>query len=173
MPAFVLDVLLVISLDALTAGGTRAASVLVPRGLERVLVMAVLVAAAAVIESLALGLAGLSGSPAALTVLAVLTWTGARAGLPAPAASPWDELIGWWSELPLWARGAVGAAAGLALALVANILRRPEPGFDGITYHLPEVVAFVQSGHAGSVVTSNYTLPVGTTRSPTRSCCRG
>jgi hypothetical protein len=161
VPAFVLDVLLVISLGALAAAGTRAASVLVPSGPERLLTTAVLAAAAAVIESLALGLAGLSGSPAALTAAAVLTWAGARAGLPAPAMSPWEELAGWWSELPLWARSAVGAAAGLALALVANILRRPEPGFDGITYHLPEVVAFVQTGHAGSVVTSNYTLPVG------------
>ena len=50
---------------------------------------------------------------------------------------------------------------GAVLALIAISLRRPAPGFDGITYHLPEIVGFVQGGHPGAVLHPYYGLPVG------------
>src|SRR5205807_5231542 len=50
---------------------------------------------------------------------------------------------------------------GGALAFVAILLHRPEPGYDGITYHIPEVAGFVQGGHPGAVLRAYYQLPVG------------
>jgi len=159
--AFVLDLLLIGSLAALSAAAFRVASTLTPSGLERALAASVLVAAAIVVEALALGLVGLSGTPVALCAGALLTWLGVRSRFSAPELSAAAEIGSWWADLSPRSRAGIGAAAGLGVGILASILRRPEPGYDGLTYHLPEVVAFVQSGHAGTVITSNYGLPVG------------
>lgn len=157
----ILAILLIGSLLALGDAGLRLSSLIAPAGLERVVSWAVLVAAAAVLESLGLGVAGLGGSPSALAVLAGLTWAAARAWLPAPRTSFAQELGSWWESLPTWARLGIGAIAGAAIGLVAILLHRPQPGFDGLTYHLADVVGFVQSGHPGRAIQSFYDLPVG------------
>jgi hypothetical protein len=114
-----------------------------------------------VLESLTLGLVGLGGSSAALTAGAVGLALGARLWLPTPSLPLKAELVRWWSRLgPIGAAG-VAALVGGVLALVATLLHRPDPGVDGITYHLPEIVEFVQGGHPGSVLQVAYGLPVG------------
>jgi hypothetical protein len=157
----ILAALLVLSLVALGGAAIRLASVIAPAGLERALVVAVLLAAAAVIEALALGLVALGGTPAALATAAVLTWLAARIWLPEPERSPWHELRDWWGGLPAVSRVGLGALAGATAAIALTLLHRPEPGFDGITYHLPEVVDFVQSGRPGAVFQAYYGLPIG------------
>ena len=47
------------------------------------------------------------------------------------------------------------------LALAAIQLHRPQLGQDAITYHLADVVGWIQSGHTGRVQTEFYGLPVG------------
>ncbi|MDQ6605117.1 MAG: hypothetical protein M3Z06_01045 [Actinomycetota bacterium] len=155
------SLLLAGSLVALGDAGLRLASRLAPRGLERFVGWTVLVAAAAVIEALGLGLLALGGSSAALSAAALITWLAARRWLPAPETPVRRELPDWWGGLSIGARAGVGAVAGAAVALALTILHRPAPGYDGITYHLPEVVGFVQSGHPGAVLQFYYGLPVG------------
>lgn len=156
-----LHLLLVIALAALAGAALRLASLIAPSGLERLLTVAVLIATAAVLESLAAGIFGLGGTSIVLTAAAVLTWLAARTWLPAPEVGASAELLTWWSRLTTAPRAALGALAGGWLALAAIVLHRPEPGFDGIIYHIPEVVEFVQSGHPGTVLTTLYQLPVG------------
>src|SRR5207244_244732 len=83
---------------------------------------AVLVCATAVLEALALGLAGLGGSPAALTGGAVLTWLLTRRVTPDPAVSVERELLAWWALLPRGPRVAIGALAGALLPLSAVLM---------------------------------------------------
>ncbi len=154
-------VLLVVALGALWTAAFRLSSLLSPAGLERAVSSAVLLAAGAVLEALALGLVGLGGSTAALTAAALLTYLAARVWLPAPTIAAISELARWYRGLDLPSRAALGALGGGVLAVGVTILHRPTPGFDGITYHIPEVVGFVQSGHTGSVLSLYYGLPVG------------
>jgi hypothetical protein len=158
---FVLHVLLAGAILALGGASLRLASLMAPSGLERVLAWAVLLASTAVLEALALGLAGLGGTSAALTAAAVLTWLAVRRWVPRPEVPVSGELVSWWSGAGPVTRAGVGALAGAVLALIAISLRRPAPGFDGITYHLPEIVGFVQGGHPGAVLHPYYGLPVG------------
>ena len=58
-------------------------------------------------------------------------------------------------------RVALGAAAGALALWTAWILRRPDFGFDGAHYHLPEVLTWVQNGHPGSVEDVFPGFPVG------------
>jgi hypothetical protein len=155
------QLLLVIAVLALGDAGLRVASLLAPSGLERVVSAVVLGAAGAVIEALALGLLGLGGSAAALSAVPVLASIAARLWLPAPAVSPASELGAWWVRLGTVERAGIGAVAGGFVALAAILVHRPQPGYDGITYHIPEVVGFVQGGHPGAVLRAYYGLPVG------------
>lgn len=155
------QLLLVIAVLALGGAGLRVASLLAPSGLERVVSWVVLAAAAAIIEALALGLLGLGGSAAALTAVPVAAWVAARRWLPVPSVSPGSELGSWWARLGTVQRAGIGAVAGGFVALAAILLHRPQPGYDGITYHIPEAVGFVQGGHPGAVLRAYYGLPVG------------
>src|SRR6202011_4846457 len=91
----------------------------------------------------------------------LLTSFAARRWIPQPQVSVSRELASWWRGLGPVSRAGIGALAGAVLALIAISLRRPAPGFDGITYHLPEIVGFVQGGHPGAVLHPYYGLPVG------------
>jgi hypothetical protein len=155
------SLLLVGALAALGSAALRLASRCAPDGLERAVSTAALTAAAAVIEALGLGLVGWGGSTAALTLAAVVTFAAAWRWLPAPAVPAGGELAAWWSGLGVLPRAALGAAGGFTIALTLILLHRPEPGYDGVTYHIPEVVGFVQSGHPGKVFHFYYGLPVG------------
>jgi len=152
--------LLVVSIGALATTGLRAATWIGSNGLERAVVAAVLAAAAASLEALGLGLFGLGGSALALAGAAVVSWGVVRALLPAPAPRVRSELREWCLEAGPLERAAVGGVGGLAVAVAAIVLHRPQPGVDGITDHIAVAVAFVQGGHTGSLVAINHVLPV-------------
>lgn len=153
--------LLALSVGALGGAGLRAASLAAPRGLERIVAVAALAAAAIVFESLALGLFALGGSSAALALAAGATWLAARALLPAPAVRPIEEVLAWWGARSARERAAAGALAGLLIAWTAWLLRTPALGVDTLVYHLPEALDWIHSGHTGSVETVFPALPVG------------
>lgn len=152
-------VLLAVAVLALGGAALRVASLAAPRGIERVLAAAVLAFATAVVEVLALGLAGLGGTSAALAAAAALTWLGARR-VPAPALAPLDELRGWWGALPLPRRAVAGALVGVWAACQWWLLQHPTLGFDSVLYHLSEAAVWVGSGHAGATDPVIRTLPV-------------
>jgi hypothetical protein len=153
--------LLGLSVAALAAAALRAAAPLAERGLPRAIVAVTFAAAAAVAEALALGLVSLSGSWLALGGAAIATWAAARALLPVPAVPPSAELAQWWAQRTAPERAAVGAVAGAAGAWAAWQLRNPAIGFDSIHYHLPEIVAWLDSGRTGSVENLIPALPTG------------
>jgi hypothetical protein len=155
------QLLLVLAAAGLAGAGVRLASPLAPDGLERVLAALTFAAAAAVIEAIVLGLAGLGGDTAALSAAAAATFAAARALLPAPAPGPGAELAAWVRGAPPGAVVGVGAAAGVAAAWIAWQLRHPLIGPDALTYHLPIASAWVQNGRPGSVVAVVNGLPFG------------
>jgi hypothetical protein len=155
------SLLVVVSVAALGWAAFRLASVVAPAGLERLITAVVFAAAAAVIEALGLGLFGLGGSPAALTIAAAVTALVAWRLTPEPAHGASAELAAWWGSRPIAAVVGVGGVLGGIAAVAATQLRRPFLGTDAVTYHVPEVIGFVQSGHPGRVFQNFYGLPVG------------
>jgi len=154
-------IVLVAAVLALGSAALRAASVLVPEGLERVLVAAVFGAACAVAETLLLGFVGLGSSPVALALAAAVTWLGVRWAMDAPAVSPVDELSRETAAAsPVIGLG-VGAAAGLLMVLVIFFLRHPAVGIDGTAHHLPEIIDWIHSGQTGAEVTPSEVFPAG------------
>lgn len=134
--------LLALSVVAVTGTGWRVAGRLTAEPLERALAAAPVAACAAVLGALLLGRFGLAGQPLALAGLAVAGWlvVPRRAG-PAPRVSR--------------------VAAGLLLGLAAWMLARPALGIDGISYHLPEVLTWLQDGDAGATPTVVVEFPTG------------
>jgi hypothetical protein len=155
------QLLLVAALAALGAAALLAASTLAPRGLERALAAAALGAAAAVVEALALGLAGAGGSALAVGAAAGATWIACRLLVPAPELGAGRELASWWRRAPRLARAALGVLGGGLAGLALAQLATPYLGLDGGTYHLSEVVRWVQDGTPGSVEPIFSGLPVG------------
>ncbi len=153
--------LLGLSMAALGAAGLRLSSLLAPAGLARGLAAAPLAVAAAVAETLALGLAGLGGSSVVLSGAALLTWLAVRTTTPAPKLSTTEELLSWWRAGSATDRALLGALGGGALIWAVWQLRVPQIGFDSQFYHLPEIVLWVQSGHPGVVENVLPGLPVG------------
>ncbi|MEA2370268.1 MAG: hypothetical protein QOH12_662 [Solirubrobacteraceae bacterium] len=144
--------LLVVAVLALGAGAWRVASVLGGRTLERLLVGFTLACAAAVCESLGLGLFGLGGSSAALGVAAVATWAATLVLVERPAVSIGGAIAGWLASAAVRTVGVVGGLGGLGVAWIVWQLRRPLIGGDGLIYHLPIASAWVQNGRPGSIV---------------------
>ena len=145
--------LLGLAVLALGAAGWRVAGRASPVVLERGVAAAVLAAAAAVVEALALGLAGLAGSALALATAAGLTWAAAHRLVPATSGPP----------LGLDRRGAIaaGAALGALAATVAWMLRYPYLGFDSVHYHLTEVAIWIADGNTGSTPMVGVDFPTG------------
>ncbi|MDX6699287.1 MAG: hypothetical protein QOE65_2684 [Solirubrobacteraceae bacterium] len=141
--------LLALGLSALAGAALRVASLAAPDGLERALAAAALTAAGAVVSALALGLVALGSSPAALTTAALVLWVAARR-LPPPRVRALDELGEWWAGRSLAGRAAAGALTGLLVLYAAWLTRYPYLGVDGLSYHLPDVVAWVHDGRPGS-----------------------
>ncbi len=152
--------LLVVAAVALAAGGLRVAARLGAGGLERVLSAFTFATAAAVVEALALGLAGAGGDRVVLTLAAVASWAAVRRLTPRPAVPAGVELIGWLRRMPAAAAVGVGAAAGVVTGWIVHQLRHPFIGGDGLIYHLPIASAWVQNGRPGSVVGVLDGLPV-------------
>jgi hypothetical protein len=149
--------LLGVAIAALSAAGVRVASVTVPSGPERALAAVTFGFAAAVLWALGLGLLALGSSPAALTAGAVATWALARLVLPAPPLTVVRELDQWWRNRHLGTQVAAGGLIALLLLEVAWLSRYPYPRGDSITYHLTEVVTWIQNGQPGS---RNQILPL-------------
>lgn len=134
--------LLALSVAAVSGTGWRLAGRLTAEPLERALAAAPIAACAAVLGALALGRAGLAAEPLALTGLAVAGWLVVpRSPGPAPRMSR--------------------VAAGLLFGLAVWLLARPALGVDGISYHLPEVLTWLQSGDTGATPTVAVEFPVG------------
>ncbi len=157
MGALIEHAALVLAVVALGAAGLRLASAAGATGLPRPVAAAVAAVAAAVLEALALGRAGLGGSAPALLIAALATWGAARvllrvegAGvaddLGSRSARPADDLGRCWHTAGPAARAAAGAAAALALGWVAWQLRHPYVGADGVTYHLPLAAEYLRTG---------------------------
>ena len=142
--------LLGVAVVALADGALRLASLAVPGGLLRVVAAAPLLAGAAVLWALLLGLVGLGTSPAALTLAALASALAARVFLPAPPRRLAAEVAAWWHSLPAAARLAVGALAGLVLVQLLWMWRHPWIGADGFGYHLPDALAWIRDGRPGS-----------------------
>jgi hypothetical protein len=149
-----------LAVASLGGASLRLAGRAVPAGLGRVVAAAPLGAAAAVTESLALGLFGLGTSTVALLLAALATWGAAARWLPAPVVGVGRELAAWWRGLSPGAQIALAAAFGLVCALTVWMLRYPEVGVDGSGYHLPEALAWVHDGRPGSLHPAIPFLPV-------------
>ena len=145
---------------ALVGAGIRLASLAAPSGLERLLAAAPIAAALAVCQAVLLGLVGLGTEPLVLAAAACLTWLASRRlGAPDPGVP--REAWAWWGEATPAARIAIGAGAGVITGWAAWNLYRPDVGIDGLYYHLPEVVAWVQNGRPGSHVPIHPWFHVG------------
>ncbi|MGI8802514.1 MAG: hypothetical protein ACR2KV_10125 [Solirubrobacteraceae bacterium] len=147
---------------AIAAGASRLAALAAPRGIERALAAAVIACTAAILEALGLGLAGLGSEPLALAAAAVLSWAAARAWLPAPPeGGVAEQALAYVRGGSPGLRAALGAVAGILVALTAFALQYPLVGLDGMAYHLPEIVSWVDSGRPGSIVSSIPGVPTG------------
>ncbi len=153
--------LLVGALLTLAWAAVRLASQWADGLLERIVVVATLVAAAIVLESLALGLAGLGASPAILFAFAVLTAVLVSAATRRPGVTVGQQVAGAWLRFPARGRLALGAALGIWLAWALWLVRYPAYDFDSLSYHIPEVVAWVHNGRPGSVVAVVPEWPYG------------
>jgi hypothetical protein len=155
------SLLLVLAASALIAGARRTAGVLTDEPLSLVISTIVLFAATAVAEALLLGLVGLSGNAVALSGLAMLSGLGVCVALPPAGGELVAAARSAVSRAGPTARITGAGALGALIGVIATQLRRPILGEDAIIYHLPEVIGFVQSGHAGRVLPEIYGLPVG------------
>jgi hypothetical protein len=149
------------SVALLLGGGVRAASRLTDDALTRAVAAATLAASVATLEALALGVVGLGTTPWVLFGGAVVAWLLAWGLVPGAGVSFGQQLGGWlesWSPL---GRIAAGAAVGVWLAWTVWLLRFPAFDWDGLAYHIPEVVTWVRNGSPGSVVTVFPGYPYG------------
>ena len=160
MPSLAHHALLVLSVLAIGLAALRIASRAAGRGLERAVAAAVIGGALVVAWPLALAPLGLSGSSVVLAAGALATWAGARLLLAAPAIRVRDELAGGWTSAGAVPRMLAGALVALAAGWIAWQLRHPYLAVDGVLYHLSLSGAWVQNGHAGSIVNLIEGLPV-------------
>ncbi|HEY5197924.1 MAG TPA: hypothetical protein VIJ51_12950 [Solirubrobacteraceae bacterium] len=144
--------LLVAAVAGLGGASVRVSSRLAGAGIERVLAAFTLACAAAVCESLGLGLVALGGSSLALGGAALTTWAGAVVLVERPAVPVRRELAGWLARAGGRPVAALGGLAGLSVAWIVWQLRYPLIGGDGLIYHLPIASAWVQNGRPGSIV---------------------
>jgi hypothetical protein len=161
LPTPVAQLLLVLACAALLDAGWRAAAQLTRDLLARGVAAATFAAAAAALSALGLGLVGLGTEPGWLVAVAALVWLAARFALPDPEPSLSEQLRAAWDGSPSLARIALGAAGGALLVWALWIMRRPDFGFDGAHYHLPEAFTWLRDGHPGSVEDVFPGFPVG------------
>jgi hypothetical protein len=162
-------ILLVLSAAALWAAGLRISSLAFSSGLLRVVAASVLAAAFAAVEAFLLGAAGAGLDALPLAAAAALTWIIAVRACPAPTTGVLAELVAWWRSSSRLPRVALGAGAGAAAAWIGYGLARPALGPDTLLYHLPVVVAFVQTGDPASMPRSWITCRSRRIRSCTSS----
>ena len=153
--------LLGLSLAALAGASLRVAALTGARGLDRVIAALPLAAAAAVGESLLLGLVGLGTNPLALASGAGLAWMALRRRLAPPSPRPLHELGAWWRGLGGGARTGAGAVAGALLVYAVWSLRYPAIGYDGLAHYLPTVAGWVRDGSPGTAIDYWDEFPTG------------
>ncbi|TMK41447.1 MAG: hypothetical protein E6G56_04330 [Actinobacteria bacterium] len=159
--ALIHHLLLAGSVTLLLGAGVRAAARLSEAPLERLVAGAVLAAVVAAVEALALGLLGLGATPGVLFAGAAVAWLAAWRLVPAAAAPLWRQAGGRWERLGPGGRLAVGALVGAGVAWTVWLVRWPAFDWDGLAYHIPEVVAWVHNGSPGSVLTIVPGYPYG------------
>jgi hypothetical protein len=165
---FVNQLVLVVSFWALACAGLRVAALVTGADrshgsvLERVLIASTVAAGFVVCWTLALGLVGLAGSTAALVAGPVAAWAVTRAIVSVPYAPSLSEQL-WvrWEGASPGQRALALALVGVAVGSVVEVARRPGFGIDALSYHIPDVVGWLHSGHAGAVQTFTYDYPVG------------
>lgn len=154
-------VILALALLAIGHASLRAASRVVPSGLDRLIVAIVFGAATIVIEALVLGLVRLGGDTAALSIAAGLTWVVALLALQAPEVPVSRDLAGWWERLGRFGQVITAALAGAFAVWVGWLLKHPSIGFDASLYHYPEVAGWIANGQPGSILAVSYDIPHG------------
>jgi len=158
--AVVHHALLGLGVAGLLGAGWRVADLAAPAGLARVVATAVVAAALAVLEALALGIGGAGGSSVVLALAALATYAVAWWLLPRPRLGPRAEILAWWAAADRPVRAAAGAGVVLLLGWIGWQLRHPFVGPDGLTYHLPLAAAWAQSGHPGRIIDTFQGVPV-------------
>jgi hypothetical protein len=159
--AVVHHVLLALAVLAIGHASVRAASRIVPSGLDRLIAAIVLGAATIVVEAIALGLLSLGGDTAALSIAAGLTWLAVLLLVPGPELPASRELARWWEGMPVSGRAVAAALAGGLAVWVAWLLYHPSIGFDASLYHYPEVAGWIANGQPGSILAVSYDIPHG------------
>lgn len=144
---------------AVLGAGLRLASVATTRGLERVVAGTTIGVALIVLESLALGLFGLTRYPAAICALAAATWLLAWRLIPVSREPALDQAARVWRGLSRRGRACTGALLGAGAVWVLWPLHSPTVGYDGISYHMPEILGWVATGHPGAIHDVSYFLP--------------
>ncbi len=152
---------LVLAVSALLATGLRAASLASPGGSSRIIAAMVIATSLAVVQALLLGLVGLGTDPSSLLAASAVTWLVALRWLPTPQRALSDEVTRQWRGLSAFEQAALGALAGTALAWVAWLWKNPALGIDSISYHVPQIAAWVQNGRPGSIETLSYLWAIG------------
>jgi len=129
--ALVHHALLGLGVAGLLGAAWRVADNAAPAGLARVVATAVVAAALAVLEALALGIVGAGGSSVALALAAVLTYAVAWRLIARPELSARVEVIDWWGAAKRPARAAAGAGVVLLVGWIGWQLRTRSSGRTG------------------------------------------
>jgi hypothetical protein len=150
---------LALAILAIGQAALRIASVVAPRGLERLIATVVIGVALAIAWALGLGLFDLGGSTVALTLAAVATGLAAAATLPRPELPLLEELALWWRGLGAGQRAGPAAVGGVCLSWLVWQLLDFSIGFDSSLYHYPLVAGWIHNGSPGSALTLSYDIP--------------
>jgi hypothetical protein len=111
--------------------------------------------------TLALGLAGLSGSGIGLAAGPIAAWAAVRWLLPPPPTTLGAAIVARWQRASGVQRAVILGLVGLAAGCVLEVAREPAFSLDSVEYHLPDVLGWLHSGHAGAVQAFSYDFPVG------------
>ncbi|MEA2347965.1 MAG: hypothetical protein QOG62_1752 [Thermoleophilaceae bacterium] len=143
------------------AGALRVAGALAAGPLERIVSAAPIGVAFAMISALGLGLFGLGSQPLLLTGVAVVAWITARLLIPDPGTPLRALAIEALRQMGTRGHSVIGVLVAVAGVAIVYALAQPVTGIDAAHYSLPESLAWVLSGHPGSVVPVEPVVPVG------------
>jgi hypothetical protein len=161
-PPFVSSLLLILACAGLGGAGLRVACLFARGWVERVVAAFTFACAGAAASALLLGVAGFGTTPGALVGAAVALWLLARFAIPAAQPTLGEQMRGSWARASRGERAAIGAATGALVLWTTWIVRFPHFGFDGVHYHMAEVLLWLRDGHPGAVETVFPGFPVGT-----------
>jgi hypothetical protein len=154
-----LHVLAALSVTCIFGASLRIASQATGARLERLVAAAVIAAAIICAEALALGVFGLADQPVVLAVVAGATWLVAWRLVPAAEEPLLRQLARSWTELSVAGRAVAGTLAGAAVVWILWPLHDPTVSYDGISYHMPEVLGWARNGRPGQAIDVSYLFP--------------